>query len=217
MKTPLSLLLPCLLAATAAANTYSYTPSPADLYDLDHHSAYTWRIDNISLAGGPITAASITFKDIRNWDPNPNMLFIHLFDTAKNAGVKSFIDNKTLLVTSAQIIDNFAPSMMKSNPLVDSKTGNTFLTNVSFTMTPTTFTYNFTAAQLAALQQYITNGKNIAFGFDPDCHFWNNGVTFNIVTGYPVPEAGATLSLLGFSVGMLLYARRKTRANQSSR
>ena len=208
MKTALSLLLLGLMAVKAAANTYTYTPSPADLYDLDHHSAYTWRIDNISLSGGPITGASLTFQDIRNWDANPNMLFIHLFDTAKNSGVKSFYDASGVPVD--QIIDNFAPAMMKSNPLIAGNTGNTFLTNVSFTMTPTTYTYNFTAAQLAALQQYISNGKNIAFGFDPDCHFWNNGVTFTIVTGVKVPDTGTTAGLFGFAFVMLAWAQRKT-------
>lgn len=217
VKNALSLLLLGLMAGKAVANSYTYNPSPADLYDLDHHSAYTWRIDNISLAGGPISAASITFTDIRNWDPNPNMLFIHLFDTAKNAGVKSFIDNKSFLVSADQIIDNFAPAMMKSNPLVTSTTGNTFLTNVSFTMTPTTFTYNFTAAQLAVLQTYINNGKNIAFGLDPDCHFWNNGITFKIVTGIPVPDPGATLGLLGLALVVLAWKQRKTAKNTLNR
>ena len=213
MKTALSLLLLGLMAAKAAANSYTYTPSPADLYDLDHHSAYTWRIDNISLAGGPISGASLTFKDIRNWDPNPNMLFIHLFDTAKSSGVKSFYDASGVPVD--QINDNFAPAMMKSNPLIASGTGNTFLTNVSFTMTPTTFTYNFTAAQLVVLQQYINNGKNIAFGLDPDCHFWNNGVTFKIVTGIPVPDTGATVGLLGLALLVLVGAQQRMAGNHN--
>ena len=102
-----------------------------------------------------------------------------------------------------------APALMKSNPLVAANTGNTFLTNVSFTMTPTTFTYNFTKDQLAALQQYISNGKNIAFGFDPDCHFWNNGITFNIITGVTVPDTGTTVGLFGFAFVMLAWAQRK--------
>jgi hypothetical protein len=201
-----------LSAASSSANSYTYTPAPADLYDLDHHSAYTWRIDNISLAGGPITAASLTFTNIANWDSNPNMLFIHLFDTAKNAGVKSFIDATGAPVPQNQIADNFAGHWLKSNPLIATGTGNTFLTNVSFTTKPTTFTYNFTAAQLLALQTYIANGKNIAFGLDPDCHFFNDGVTFRIITGNTVPDGGTTLMLLILAVVVLFVARSKTGA-----
>jgi hypothetical protein len=215
VKTVLPLLLLGLMASSSLANSYTYTPNPADLGDLDHHSAYTWRIDNIkSLTGGPICAASLTFNNIANWDSSPNMLFIHLFDTAKNAGVKSYFDAQGFPVPDDQIIDNFAPAMLASNPLIANGTGNTFLTNVSFTTTPTTFTYNFTAAQLLVLQQYITNGKNIAFGFDPDCHFWNTGITFTIKTGIlpvpvPVPDTGSTMIFLALALLALAWTQRK--------
>ena len=49
------------------------------------------------------------------------------------------------------------------------------------------FTFNQT--QLAALIAYLNNGSNLAFGFDPDCHFWNNGITLTIHTApAAVPE-----------------------------
>ncbi len=58
------------------------------------------------------------------------------------------------------------------------------------------YTYTFTAAQLTALPGYIANGNNLAFGFDPDCHYWNNGIVFSFTTGPAVPEP-ATMLLLG--------------------
>jgi hypothetical protein len=73
-------------APATAPNAGSGGPNQ---FDLDHHSAYTWRIDNVNLTGQTITGATLTFTNIRNWDSNPNMLFIHLLDSARSAGVAS--------------------------------------------------------------------------------------------------------------------------------
>lgn len=205
MKAILTFVLLAVSCMQAAAiSSYSYTPSVADLNDLDHHSAYTWRIDNININPATITGATITISHISNWDPNPNILFTHLFDTAKYSGVRSFTDATGTPVPDNQMIDNFAGALLGSNPLIAAGTGNTFLTSPSFTMTPTTFTYTFTAAQLNALRAYIANGHDIAFGFDPDCHFFNNGVTFTMT----VPEGGETAVLLAVAALGLVAARR---------
>ena len=140
-------------------------------FNLDHHDAYTWRIGGVNLAGQTITSATLTFHDISNWDQNPNMLFIHLLDTARNNGVASFQDAPASQVPVTDINDDFAGTRYLNNPLVTAGTANTFLTQRSFSMTPTNFVYTFTADQLAILSAYFLNGNDIAFGFDPDCHF----------------------------------------------
>ena len=206
------------LPAVASADTITFNAPAtganqgsggANQFNLDHHEAYTWRIDGVNLAGKSITSATLTFRNISNWDKNPNMLFVHLLDTAKRAGVNSFQDAPLSQTPVTDINDDFAGTRYANNPLVAGGTANTFLTQHSFNMTPTNFVYTFTADQLAVLSAYFLNGGDIAFGFDPDCHFWNDGIAFTFTTApNPVPEP-TTIALLGTGLAGLYYSRKR--------
>lgn len=216
-----ALIFAFALATQAKASMVSFTPTPADLNDLDHHMVYTWRIDNINLNGGTISGATLSFANIANWDTNANVLHMWLLDTAKSSGVSSFVDDPSNSSPVTDLTDDFLNARFHNNTgwLVANGTAQTFLADKSFTMTPSNYSITFTPAELATLQQYINNGKDIAFGIDPDCHFFNDGVTFTMnIT--PVPEMNALFPLVGLLAAVssthLLRRRQLARASVSN-
>lgn len=197
--------------ASAATTTMSFEPNPVDLNDLDHHDVYTWRIDNINLSNVSITSATLTFTNIANWDSNPNMLFAWLLDTASGSGVRTTQDVDANQAPVTDISDFFTKASL--SPLVASGTPKINLFQHSFTATPTTWTYTFDATELAALQNYINSGHDIAFGFDPDCHYFNDGIKFTM-TLTPVPEmASAIPALCLILLATAFEVRRRRRTN----
>jgi hypothetical protein len=231
-----------MVAVPAVASATIYTPNPADMNDLDHHYVYTWKISGIPTisAGNMVTSAKLTFTNMYNWDSSANDLFLHLLDTAKNAGVASFVDETSTTVNNLD--DDFVDPRYHSDPnwLVANGTADTYLTERSFsplganptsgnpgpdinvagwTWTPSgtlngqqlyTYTYTFTAAQNNALLAYINNGGNIAIGFDPDCHFFNDGITLDIQTG-KIPAVPEPASLLLLGTGLVAARRYRSR------
>ena len=85
-----------------------------------------------------------------------------------------------------------------------------------------TVTFNFNALQLQKLNEYISGGATggvngrIGFGFDSDCHFFNDGIEFTMISDVPpppIPEPATMLTGLACLVPVfssVLGRRRKS-------
>jgi hypothetical protein len=178
------------LPAVAGASTYTFTPTPTNLWNLDHNEAYTWGIDSTKLPSNEvITGATLSFDQIYNWQIEPNTLYIHLLNNP-SAGSTGHWDYRPGDYFSGQgvLIDTYSDSD-GPNSKID-------------------LTYSFTADQISALTTYAQNGT-FGFGFDPDCHYYNGGIKFEVTTA-PAPEP-ATLLLLGSGLLGLVGVRRRAK------
>lgn len=176
-------------SASALSSPYTFQPNPADLGDLDHSLYYTWGIAWSVPVGEYITGASLTIRNINNFAVEPNnRLYIHLLDNAPlgvttgydgEGGGDQFLNQGVLLAT--YVDDDPEP-----NP-------------------PETWTHNFTyPGQVTALVNYLGNGV-VGLGLDPDCHYFNDGITLTITTA-PIPEPA---SLLLMAAAMVPIWRRR--------
>lgn len=79
-----SLILILAMAGFAKADIYTLQPPPSpnhDLWDLDHSQYYAWKITpgELNLSSNEvIIGASLLFDNIRNWNSQPNTLYISL-------------------------------------------------------------------------------------------------------------------------------------------
>jgi hypothetical protein len=201
-----------ICSPVTAGNTSTSTRTPgnsnyqggANQFNLDHHDAYTWHLTGLAIApGSAITSASLTFHNITNWDTTTNRLFVHLLDTAAggNNAVTTFNDVSTSQSPVTTISDFFTEGTG------DIKLGEFSDTNGVAATQEVVFTFN--QQQLQRLTQFIANGGDIAFGFDPDCHYWNNGISFSYTTTPTATPEPATMTLLGTGLAGLYYRRRR--------
>jgi len=192
----LLVVLCLLLSSIAIAAPTVFEPSRKDLYDLDHYRYYKWGIDMTGFQGMAITSAELSFDNITNWDNNKNRLYIHLLDNdAKVNGLVVRVDSNT------NFVDAFAgKGVLVANPYWEDTNGRGTTEDLVFT---------FDGGLLATLNQYVANNGYIAFGFDPDCHYWNDGVKFTVntaITPAPIVPAPGALLLAGLGtivVGLL--------------
>ena len=181
--------LAAIAAPANAAITITFTPPVPvyDLRDLDHTRYATWGIA-FDLPQGKIIEAALTYQNIWDWTvEEEDHLYTHLLDDPP-VGVRFYIDD-------AEGGDNFNGQGVLLGDWNDPEGGS----QRGFDLV-----YDFTESQLQALTVYAADGV-FGFGIDPDCHYFNDGVTFSMTV---IPAPGAIL-LGGIGVGLVGWLRRR--------
>ncbi len=155
------------IAGIANGTTFTFTPTPANMYNLDHYYFYTWGFDVSSLAGLHVLEAELFIDDITNHDNGANVLYIHLLDNAP-LGVRNTWDNQ-----------GGGDAFAGQGVLIDTWHD----TNGSSVRDDLHYVFSGLGL-LATVSSYATDGV-LAIAFDPDCHFWNEGVRLVLTAEAP--------------------------------
>ncbi len=173
----------------SAQTTKTFVPTNTDLSDLDHYYAYSWGIDNVLPAGQVITGAKLTITNIWDWTVEDDILYVNMLDNPAS-GVNSFYDNQgggNYFGGQGTVVGTW------TDPVGGHATGKNLVFDLG------------ALGLLGKMNQYAADGK-MGFGFDPDCHYFNDGVKLEVTT-QAVPEP-ASFAILGLG-GLLLIKRRK--------
>ncbi len=196
----LCIIVAGLSAATSAnAGTVVFQPTPDNLWNLPHDEYFTWAVKFNLAPNREITSAVLTFTNIWDWTAEKgDHLYIHLLDNPK-AGVTAYFD-------SGGGGDNFAGQGVLIANWSDPVGG--YPRNYNLVID-----FSNQAGLLDTLNAYAQTAPkggqaNFGFGIDPDCYYYNNGVTFTITTETTTIPEPAAIGLLGLGTLALLKKRR---------
>ncbi len=157
-----------LSVGAAHAEVYTYTPSPPDCWDLDHERFYTWGINVSDMVGATIMEMELTIENISNGDSDANVLFLNLLDWCP-LGTHRINDNG----------NQFQNAFANYGVPIDA------FTDTNGPGTTEDLHYRFSDLGLLDAANAFSDDGVIGIGLDPDCHFYNAGITLTIEFGYP--------------------------------
>lgn len=191
------------ISSSAFAGTYTWSPTPNDLNGLDHYNYYSWGINWNVPADETISNAVLSIANINNWAQEPgNKLFIHLMGGIPT-GVKTYSDSDSYNGGPAAH-DNWAGQgfLMTTYHDADANHAENLI-------------YDFSAqGTLNTFKNYVASNSVIGFAFDPDCHYYNSGITLTVTTeSRSIPSTPEPSALVALCTGLVslvgIAARRK--------
>ena len=192
-----------ILPSPAYSTTYTYTfsPSPGNLGELDHNDYYIWGIKWNLPSGQTITGATLTYNNIYDWAEETNHLYTYLLNTVTDPNGSKKPPNwvnkgaySTITITGNEGGgDKFAGEGHLLGDWSDPHGGS-----------PSNFDLVYTIPYFS----WLSDG-NFGFGIDPDCHYYDGGITCEITTTDAVPEPASLLLLGSGLIGLGAFAKKR--------
>ncbi len=196
-----------LAGQTKANSTYTFHPSDPDMDSLDHWYYYIWKVNWTTPYNEIVSGANLFIENINNWGvEDGDILYMRLLSEENINQAITNLSMDTQWNPPYQDIYRGSDDQATGDGL--SSYGNLLTTYTDDDAEPNpaeNFSYTFTTPHLGLLSSYIANDGVFGIGFDPDCHYYNEGVKLTIETS-PIPVPGAIV-LGGIGVGLVGWLR----------
>jgi hypothetical protein len=200
MKTLNSIVLVMLIALSfsgvSARAGSTLWPSDADLEGLNHDNYYIWKVDYSPKPGEVITGATLFIDNINDWtNEQGDILYMRLLS---KANINKAVADGAVTVWLSDVYrgtdyQGGGDSLSSYGSLLTTYSDNNGSASQDFT-------YVFTGAQVTTLAGYVAADNRFGIGFDPDCHYYNDGISLTLNTA-AIPAPGAIiLASIGASV-----------------
>ena len=189
------LLIALAVPSVSFADTVYFSPTDNDLAELPHENYFQWGIDWTLPADEEILSATLTYYHIWDWRVETDHLYTHLLDSVSisgawitvNMGSYTYQTKTKTGSDSDGSGDSFSGQGYLLGDWNDPNGGSSNLAiDLSYSIPEDYFSW--------------LNDGSFGFGIDPNCHYYNDRIVFEIVTGPQggpsVPEP-STLILLG--------------------